>query len=421
MNHEGHLAMTPPATCHVIDAVRTPRGRGKAGVGALAGVHPQELVAQALRAVQARVGFDTDDVDDVILGAVSQVGEQGANIARNAVLAAGWPDRVPGVSINRFCGSGLQALQFGAMGVLSGAMTLVVAGGVESMSRVPMGADGGGMDGTNLVLRKRVVQVPQGVSADLIATIEGFSRTDVDAFALDSQRKAARAIAEQRFARSLVPVRDPSTGVLLLDHEEYPRPGTTADALARLEPSFAKLGSLRVGSAGQTFDELAVQRYPQVARIDHVHTAGNSSGIVDGAAVVVLASDDYVRAHGLTSRARIRAMATIGVEPILMLNAPAPVSRKVLDRAGMQVADIDVWEINEAFAAVVLQATRALALDPMRVNVNGGSIALGHPLGATGAMLLGTALDELERVGAATALVTLCIGGGQGVAVILER
>ncbi|MCE9578048.1 MAG: acetyl-CoA C-acetyltransferase [Deltaproteobacteria bacterium] len=410
--------MTP---AYILDAVRTPRGRGKPGKGALSGIHPQELFAQVLSALAGRVGFAPREVDDVLVGVVSQVGEQGANLARNAVLAAGWPDEVSGATVNRFCGSGLQAVNLAAMGVASGAQQLVVAGGVESMSRVPIGADGGGIDGNNLHLRERVFQVPQGVAADLIATLEGFSRAEVDAFALRSQARAARAIEGRRFARTLVPVVDPRTGRVALDHEEYPRPDTTAAALAALPPSFAAIGAMPAGPRGETLDQLALARFPQAHAIDHVHTAGNSSGIVDGAAAVAIASEAYVRRSGQKPRARIRAVASVGSDPVLMLTAPGPVSRKALYLAGMNVRDIDLWEINEAFGAVVLQVMRALELDPERVNVNGGSIALGHPLGATGAMLLGSALDELERSDLTTALVTLCIGGGQGVATILER
>jgi len=408
-------------TSYVIGAVRTPRGRGKAGKGALSGVHPQELFAQALRGLAARAAFDPRDVGDVITGIVSQVNEQGANLARNAVLAAGWPDEVPAVSLNRFCGSGLQAIHFGAMAVASGAMDLVVAGGVESMSRVPMGADGGGQDGGNLHLRRRVFQVPQGISADLIATQEGLTREALDTFALRSQRNAARAIEEGRFARSLVPVHDPETGKTLLERDEYPRPDTTAAGLAALAPAFVGLGAAPAGPNGETYDQIALAQYPEVRALEHVHTAGNSSGIVDGAAAVALASEAFVKERGLRPRARIRAVATLGSEPLVMLTAPAPVSEMALRKAGMKASDIDLWEINEAFAAVVLQTQRKLGIDPDKVNVNGGSIALGHPLGATGAMLLGTALDELERTGKGTALVTLCIGGGQGIATILER
>ncbi len=409
---------------YIIDAVRTPRGRGKAGKGALSGVHPQELLAQtlaALAALAARSGISEREVDDVVVGAVSQVGEQGANVARNAVLAAGWPVEVSATTLNRFCGSGLQAVSFAAMGVLSGTQHLVVAGGVESMSRVPMGSDGGGTDGGNMDLRRRYFQVPQGISADLIATLEGFSRAELDALALRSQQNAARALETGAFTRSLVPVVDRATGETLLAVDEFPRPGTTIDALARLEPSFAALGASPVDPSGRTFDEIALAAYPAAGAIRHVHTAGNSSGIVDGAAAVLVASESYVREHGLRPRAKIRAMATVGSEPVIMLTAPAPASMKALRQAGMKPRDIDLWEINEAFAAVVLQTTRSLGIDPDRVNVNGGAIALGHPLGATGAMLLGTALDELDRRDRATALVTMCIGGGQGIATIIER
>ncbi|UJR84476.1 acetyl-CoA C-acetyltransferase [Sandaracinus amylolyticus] len=404
----------------IIDAVRTPRGRGKAGKGALSGIHPQELFAQVLRALEAR-GLSAKEVDDVLVGAVSQVGEQGANVARNAVLAAGWPIEVTGASVNRFCASGLQTVHFGAMAVASGAQDLVVAGGVESMSRVPMGSDGGGQDGGNQTLRERVFQVPQGISADLIATLEGFSREDVDGLALRSQINASRAIEEHRFARSIVPVIDPARGVVVLERDESPRPDTTLAGLGALPPSFVHLGAAVVGPKGETLDQIALATQPRIDAIRHLHTAGNSSGLADGAAAVVLASDRYVKEHAIKPRARIRAMATIGSDPVLMLTAPAPASQKALRRAGMTTRDIDLWEINEAFAAVVLETTRTLDIPPDRVNVNGGAIALGHPLGATGAMLLGTAIDELERRDLQTALVTMCIGGGQGIATIVER
>ncbi|NOU33296.1 MAG: acetyl-CoA C-acetyltransferase [Polyangiaceae bacterium] len=403
---------------YILDAVRTPRGRGKAGKGALSGMHPQELLAQVLRALDGRGTFEAKDVEDVMIGCVSQVNEQGANVARNAVLAAGWPNEVPGVSLNRFCASGLQAVHFAAMAVASGALDLAVAGGVESMSRVPMGADRGGQDGGNLALRNRVFQVPQGISADLIATLEGFSRADVDRVALRSQQRAAEATA--RFTSSLVPVVD-AQGNVVLAKDEFPRPETTAEGLAALKASFVELGAAAVGPAGETLDQIAEAAYPKAGRIQHVHTAGNSSGIVDGAGAVVLASARYVKEHGAKPRARIRSMATVGSEPLIMLTAPAPASEKALRKAGMKASDIDLWEINEAFAGVVLQTIRALGIDEDRVNVNGGSIALGHPLGATGAMLLGTALAELERTGKATALVTMCVGGGQGIATIIER
>jgi acetyl-CoA C-acetyltransferase len=405
---------------YILDAIRTPRGRGKPGKGGLSAIHPQELLAQTFEALKKKAGFDPRQVDDVMVGAVSQVGEQGSNIARNAVLAAGWPQEISGVSLNRFCGSGLQAINFAAMGVASGALGLVVAGGVESMSRVPMGSDGGGTDGNNTELRKRIFQVPQGISADLIATMEGFRREELDALALRSQRNAARAIEEKRFERSLFAVRS-SAGAIALERDEYPRPETTAEGLAALKPAFVELGAAEAGPNGETLDQLALRGYPSVKAITHLHTAGNSSGIVDGAAAVAVVSGQYLEQHGLKARARIRSIATVGAEPVIMLTAPAPASLKALALAGMKPGDIDLWEINEAFAGVVLQTTRALGIDPERVNVNGGSIALGHPLGATGAILLGTVLDELERTGKQTALVTLCIGGGQGIATVLER
>ncbi|WP_081081926.1 acetyl-CoA C-acetyltransferase [Burkholderia stagnalis] len=409
------------ANSYIVGAARTPRGKGKIGKGALTGVHPQELLASVLRELPKRSDFDVRDVDDAVVGAVSQIGAQGANIARNSVLAAGWPQEIGGVSLNRFCGSGLQAVNFAAMGVASGAQQLVVAGGVESMSQFGLGADGGGQDAGNIKLRERVFQVPQGISADLIATLEGFSREDVDAWALRSQENAAVAINEGRFNRSLVPVSDPFTGELLLTRDEFPRPDTTAQGLAALQPSFEALGRQAAGPNGETLDHIAVAAYPQAGTIRHIHTAGNSSGIVDGAAAVAIASEDYVKAHGLKPLARIRAVATVGSEPLIMLTAPALASRKALRMAGMHPNDIDLWEINEAFAAVVLQAIRQLEIDPARVNVNGGSIALGHPLGATGAILIGTALDELERRGKSTALISMCIGGGQGIATLIER
>ena len=307
------------------------------------------------------------------------------------------------------------------MGVASGAMDLAIAGGVESMSRVSMGSDAGGQDGNNVHLRERVFQIPQGISADLIATLEGFSREDLDAVALHSQKNAARAIEEGRLAKSLFPVKDPFTGEVVLERDEFPRPDTTAEGLSALKPSFVALGQTAAGPNGETFDQLALAVYPSAKVIHHLHTAGNSSGIVDGAAAVVLASERYVRQNEIKPRARIRAMTTIGSEPVLMLSGPAPASEKALRIAGMKPRDIDLWEINEAFAGVVLQTIRKLGIDPDRVNVNGGSIALGHPLGATGAMLLGTALDELDRSGKQTALITMCVGGGQGIATIIER
>jgi acetyl-CoA C-acetyltransferase len=405
----------------ILDAVRTPRGRGKKDKGALSGVHPQELLAQTLNTLAGRAGFDKADVEDVVVGCVGQVGEQGANLARNAVISAGWPLEVTGVTLNRFCGSGAQAVNFAAMGVLSGQQELVIGGGVESMSRVPISADGAGIDGNNLQLRKRVHQVTQGISADLIATLEGFSREDLDQFAFESQQKAATAQREGHFNRGLFPVLDPETGAVLLAQDEYPRHDASLEGLAKLEPAFLRWGATPVDASGKTSDQLALERYPKAGEIRHVHTAGNSSGIVDGAAAVAIASSDYAKAHGFKPRARVRAMATAGAEPLIMLTAPTPAAQKALAKAGMNAADIDLWEINEAFATVALQTIRNLGIDPARVNVNGGAIALGHPLGATGAVLIGTVVDELERRNLSTGLVTLCIGGGMGIATIVER
>lgn len=411
----------------IIDAVRTPRGRGKKDKGGLSGIHPQELLGQTLRQLASRTEFDPKDVEDVVVGCVSQAGEQGANIARNSVLTAGWPQEVTGVTLNRFCGSGAQAVNFAAMGVMSGQQDLVVGGGVESMSRVPMMSDRAGLDGDNHTLRKRVTQVPQGISADLIATLEGFSRAELDTFAATSQARAVHAQEQGYFDRSLFPVVDSETGDVVLDRDEHPRPGTTADALAELDPVFARLGAsppsaLGLGEGGpETVDAIALARYPEAGAIEHLHTAGNSSGIVDGAAAMLVASDAYAREHGLAPRARIRAVATAGAEPLIMLTAPTPASQRALAKAGMAASDIDLWEINEAFAAIPLQTMRNLDIDPDTVNVNGGAIALGHPLGATGTVLLGTVLDELERRDLATGLVTLCIGGGMGIATIIER
>ena len=387
-------------------------------------MHPQELLAQALRAITTRTGIDPRNVDDVIAGSVSQVGEQGANIARQALLASGLPYEVPAMTIQRFCGSGLSAVQLAAMGVASGAQDLVIAGGVESMSRVPMGSDESQGDGKNAKLRERYFQLPQGIAADLIATLEGFSREEIDGFALRSQQRATQALEEKRFVRSLVPVIDPVSGRTVLSVDEGPRPDTTLQGLLALPASFAQLGNVRFDvpeAHGRSLDEIALASYPTAGAIRHVHTAGNSSGLSDGAAAVLLASQAYVQEHAVRPRARVRSIANTGCEPIIMLTAPSEASRRALTRAGMKASDIDLWEINEAFAAVPLRTIRELAIDPERVNVNGGAIALGHPLGATGAILLSTALDELERRGLATALVTLCTAGGQGVALVLER
>ncbi|MGH8995434.1 MAG: acetyl-CoA C-acetyltransferase [Acidimicrobiales bacterium] len=390
--------------------VRTPRGRGRPD-GALHEVHPQELFAQCLRALASRVGFDPVEVEDVIAGNGILTGDHDA-VGRLGTLLAGWPETVPGLTLNRFCGSAQQAITVAAMGVGSGHQELVVAGGVESMSRWHLAAGSVTIDGDNPAFRDRFPTVPQGISADLIATIEGFARGDVDEYAVESQRRAAVAVEEGRFDRGIIPVVDPD-GSVVLDHDEHPRPGTTLEGLAKLRPAFAEQGEM--------FDKMALSAYPKLSHIDHVHHAGNSSGVVDGAAAAVVASDAWVHAHGVTPRARIRAVAAIGSEPVIMLTGPGPASARCLDKAGMTGKDVDLWEINEAFAAVPLKTIRDLGLDPARVNVNGGAIALGHPIGATGAMLIGTALEELERRDATVGLVTMCTGGGMGTATILER
>ncbi|MET0152974.1 MAG: acetyl-CoA C-acetyltransferase [Candidatus Binatia bacterium] len=404
----------------IIDCVRTPRGRGKKESGALREIHPQELFAQTLNALVARNALEPRDVEDVVVGTVTEIGEQGGCIARMSVLAAGWPVEATGVSLNRFCGSGQQAVNFAAMGVMSGQQDLVIGGGVESMSRVPMGADQSGLDGHNRHLRELHALVPQGVSADVIATLEGFSREDCDRFAVDSQKRCKTAMEGGRFAKSLVPVKS-LAGEVVLDRDEYPRLDTTLETLGKLEPSFVKMGAYRMKDGTMTFDEKAVKAYPQIESVSHVHTAGNSSGIVDGAGAVLLASPDYAKAHGWKPRARIVATATCGAEPVIMLTAPVPATERCLKKAKMTIGDVDLVEINEAFAAVPLKVMRDLHIPHDKVNVNGGAIALGHPLGATGAMLIGTVLDELERRDFTTGLVTMCIGGGMGITTILER
>jgi acetyl-CoA C-acetyltransferase len=408
------------ADVYIYDALRTPRGRGKAGKGGLANIHPQELLAQTLNHMAERRKLDKNLVEDLAVGCVTQVKEQGACIARVALIAAQWPEDVTGFTINRFCGSGLEAVNSIASKIGAGFIDGGLGGGVESMSRVPMGTDGSMLDGLNEKLRKRLFLVPQGISADLIATREGFSRTDVDKFALASQQKAARAIEGKRFDNSLFGVKN-DDGSVALARDEHPRADTTLEGLGGLKPAFAEMGAAPMGPNGETLDQLALQRYSDTKAIDHVHTGGNSSGIVDGAAVVLMGSAEWGKKAGLKPRARIRSMATAGAEPVIMLTAPAPASKKALAKAGMQVKDIDLWEINEAFAVVPLQTARTLGIDLDRINVNGGAIALGHPLGATGAILLGTALDELERANKSTALITLCIGGGMGIATVIER
>ncbi|MFF4470451.1 acetyl-CoA C-acetyltransferase [Streptomyces sp. NPDC001599] len=398
---------------YVYDAIRTPRGRGKAN-GALHGTKPVDLVVGLIHEIRARFpGLDPAAVDDIVLGVVGPVGDQGSDIARIAAIAAGLPDTVAGVQENRFCASGLEAVNMAAMKVRSGWEDLVLAGGVESMSRVPMGSDGGAW-----ALDPRTNHdtgfVPQGIGADLIATIEGFSRRDVDEYAALSQERAAVAWKDGRFDRSVVPVVDRS-GLVVLDRDEHMRPGTTAQSLAGLKPSFALPGELG------GFDAVALQKYHWVEKIDHVHHAGNSSGIVDGASLVVVGSRAAGERSGLVPRARIVSAAVSGADPTIMLTGPAPASRKALAKAGLTIDDIDLVEINEAFAAVVLRFVKDMGLSLDKVNVNGGAIALGHPLGATGAMILGTLVDELERRELRYGLATLCVGGGMGIATVVER
>ena len=398
--------------CYIYDAVRTPRGRGKKD-GALHEVTALELATQALQAIRDRNQLDTQWVDDVVLGCVDPVGEQGSDIARIAVLNADYSDSVAGVQINRFCASGLEATNMAAAQVMSGQSDMTIGGGVESMSRVGMGASGGAWS-TDPAIAIKSYFAPQGIGADLIATLDGFSRDDVDAYAVESQRRAANAWEKGYFKNSVIAVKD-IIGQTILDRDEHMRPDATMQSLASLSPSFAQLGAF----AG--FDAVAQQRYPQVETLNHVHHAGNSSGIVDGAAAVLLGSKEAGKANGLRPRARIRAFGSIGSEPCIMLTGPALVTEKVLKRAGMTTSDIDLFELNEAFASVVLRFMRVLNIDHDKVNVNGGAIAMGHPLGATGAMILGTVLDELERRNLSTALVTLCVGAGMGTATIIER
>ncbi len=396
----------------IYDAVRTPRGRGKAS-GSLHSVTPMHLAVTALQAIRDRNALDTAAVDDVVLGCVEPVGEQGADIARVAVIEAGFAETTAGVQINRFCASGLEACNMAAAQVMSGQSDMAIGGGVESMSRVPMGSSGGAWAADPQVAFHTYF-VPQGISADLVATKYGMSRTDVDAYAVESQQRATRAWAEGRFKKSVVPVKD-INGLTVLDRDEHIRSDATMQSLASLEPSFKMPGE----SFG--FDSVAIQRYPEVERINHVHHAGNSSGIVDGAAAVLIGNEETGKRLGLKPRARIRAFASIGSEPTIMLTGPSFAAEKALNRAGMGVGDIDLYELNEAFAAVVLRFMQVLGIPHDKINVNGGSIAMGHPLGATGAMILGTVLDELERTGKGTALATLCVGAGMGTATIIER
>jgi acetyl-CoA C-acetyltransferase len=396
----------------IYDHVRTPRGRGKPD-GSLHEVSTLGLAAAALKSVRDRNELDTHLVDDVVMGCVDPIGEAGSCVPRIAALAAGYGDHVPGIQINRFCASGLDAVNFAAAQVMSGQHDMTVGGGVESMSRVGIGSSGGAwaMDPAAAI---PTYFMPQGISADLMATKYGFSRDDVDAYAVESQKRAAAAWNAGRFKKSVVPVKD-INGITLLDHDEHMRPETNMQSLASLKPAFTILGD----QAG--FDSVAIQKHPEVEAINHVHHAGNSSGIVDGAAAVLIGSADAGNKAGLKPRAKIRAFANIGSEPAIMLTGPVDVTKKVLKKAGMNIEDIDLFEVNEAFASVVLRFLQAFDVDHAKVNVNGGAIALGHPLGATGAMLVGTVIDELERTGKQTALVTLCIGAGMGTATIIER
>ena len=395
----------------IFDAIRTPRGRGKAS-GSLHETKPVTLLVQLLDALKERNNFDTKDVDDIVMGCVSAVGDQGSDIAKTAALAAGWDDDVAGVTLNRFCASGLEAVNLAAQKVRSGFEQLVVAGGVESMSRVPMGSDGGAwaMDPqTNM----DTGFMPQGIGADLIATIDGYSRTDVDTFAANSHKKAATAWERGAFDKSIIPVKDQNE-LTILARDEFIRPQTTVDTLAALNPSFAGIGEMG-------FNNVAREKYHNIEQINHVHGPGNSSGIVDGAAAVLMGSESAGKQFNMKPRARIVATAVVGAEPTIMLTGPGPAARKALKVAGMDVSDIDLFEVNEAFASVVMRFIDEMGISEDIVNVNGGSIAMGHPLGATGAMILGTLLDELEARDLKTGLVTLCVGGGMGIATIIER
>jgi acetyl-CoA C-acetyltransferase len=402
----------------IIDAVRTPRGLGKAE-GAIAGVHPQRLFSQLLKELVARTGLDSREVDDVVTGVNTQQGKQGLNLARMAVLDAGFSPTVPGFSLDRFCGSGLTAINLAAMGILSGMQDVVIAGGVEMMSHTRTLDREFMMDSGNLALRKKIPQPHQGLCADLIATLEGFEREELDALALTSQQRAARAAREGRFDKSLIAVRD-EDGEILLDREQYPRPHTTAEVLATLKPAFKPFFDRPIDADGTTYGALLRQAYPDV-EIRYMHTAATSSGVVDGAGAMLLTSSEFARAHGLTPRARIRAMATVGDDPTLMLNGPVPAAEKVLSKGGIEINDVDLFEVNEAFAVVPLKFMRDLDLDPETVNANGGAMALGHPIGATGAILAGTLLDELERQDKTVGLVTMCAAGGLAPAAIIER
>ena len=405
----------------IIDACRTPRGIGKQGKGALADMHPQHLGAAVLKALAERNQIDTADVDDILWGTSTQKGTQGNDLGRMSALDAGYDQRSSGITMDRFCGSGISVVNLAAASIMAGMEDLVIAGGCEMMSMTAtLRGDGPGfMDAGNLRLRAKHPQSHQGVCADAIATLEGISRADLDALALESQQRAAVAIAEGRFDKSLIKVYK-ADGTLALEREEFPRPQTTAEGLAALNPAFTKLADVALDEQGTTFRKLILAKYPDLD-IRHVHHAGNSSGVVDGSGALLLASPSYAKKHGLKARARVVAYANVGDSPTLMLNAPVPAARKVLAKAGLTVDDIDLWEINEAFAVVAEKFIRDLKLDRAKVNVNGGAMALGHPIGATGAILIGTMLDELERRDLKRGLVTMCAVGGMAPAIIIER
>lgn len=403
----------------IIDASRSPRGRGKPGVGSLSHLHPQRCMAQVLNGLKDKVGFDPEVIEDVVLGCGTGSGDHAHDIARMSVLDAGWPISVTGVTLHRFCGSGQQAVNFAAMGVMSGQQEAVIGGGVEFMSRyAPLHADG--FHANNEHLLALHPQVPQGISADLIATVEGFSREAVDAYAVESQARALKSIEGNYFADALVPIYN-DDGTLALDRDEHVRPGTTLDSLAGLKPSFQGMAAAHAPGFPAPFQDMVAERYPDAGPLNHVHHAGNSSGVVDGASAVLVVSPEFARAHGLKPKVKIRAVATAGTEPLIMLTAPAPAAERCLAKAGMQIDDIDLFEINEAFASVVLKFMKDLDVPHEKLNIDGGAIALGHPIGATGGMLIGTAMDQLVREDKNTALVAMCTGGGMGTATILER
>ncbi|MEO0390092.1 MAG: acetyl-CoA C-acetyltransferase [Pseudomonadota bacterium] len=396
---------------YIFDAVRTPRSKGKAD-GTLHEVKPIKLLGGLLQGLEARHGLDTALVDDVIMGCTAPVGDQGSDIAKAAVIDAGWNEGVPGVQLDRFCASGLESVNIAAAKVGSGQEDLVVAGGVESMSRVPIGSAGGAMFADPAYVVDNL-SAPQGIGADMIATLDGYSREDVDAFAMESQKRAARARDNGWFDGSVVPVKD-ENGLTILERDDFIKPDTDMQKLGALKPSFAAMGAYG-------YDEMAIAKYPQMTRVNHVHTAGNSSGIVDGAAAVLIGSEKAGKDAGLTPRGRIVQAAVLATDPLIMLTGPGPAAKKCLDKAGLTVDDVDLWEINEAFASVALRYMKDLGVDPEITNVNGGSIAMGHPLGATGAMLVSTMLDELERTGKKRAMISLCVGGGMGISTLIER